>query len=115
MRNYGFCGATEILVPAVANPPRSALMRTYHSDKFGRHPYYRFTGGGKSVIKGGSYPVASQSCVLDDKLSKAIDQLEKSGLLKDELAEYRSIETRYGGATANVAAELLIAMWTEVL
>ncbi|MBY0546646.1 MAG: hypothetical protein K2W95_05110 [Candidatus Obscuribacterales bacterium] len=67
------------------------------------------------MIKGGSYPVASQSCVLDDKLSKAIDQLEKSGLLKDELAEYRSIQTRYGGATANVAAELLVAMWTEVL
>lgn len=72
-------------------------------------------GGGESVSKGGSYPMASQSCVLDDKLNRAIDQLEKSGLLKDELAEYRSIQTEYGGATANVAAELLIAMWTEVL
>lgn len=67
------------------------------------------------MINGGSYSVASQSCVLDDRLSRMIDQLEKTGLLKEEVAEYRSIQTRYGGATANVAAQLLIAMWAEVL
>lgn len=59
------------------------------------------------------YAAGGSACCLEDKLSRLIDQLENSGLLKDELAEYRLFESRYGGAVAAAAAELLIALWQE--
>ncbi len=61
----------------------------------------------------GLQSVSRTSCVLDEKLSRAIEELERSGRLDHELAEFRSIATNYGGATAIMAAEVLVEFWRE--
>lgn len=53
------------------------------------------------------------SLVRDEKLDKTIEELERSGQLAQAVAEFRSIESTYGGATAKLAAQLLIEMWYE--
>jgi hypothetical protein len=58
--------------------------------------------------------VASRAGVFDQILERTIEDLEKSGALAVELAEFRNIQTSYGGATARLAAEALIHMWLQL-
>lgn len=90
---------------------RAPGVRSCTSAGFGEINYSQSTEAGETRV---TNSVASRAGAFDQTLERAINELERSGALAIELAEFRVIQTNYGGATARLAAETLICMWLEL-